>query len=153
MLDLQPRIHLHKIKPPTGLNNKFNRARTNIIHCPRGRDRGVSHRTAALLSHAWGRRLFDHLLMAALHRAIALKQVHAVALRITKHLNLDMTRLLHITLDQHAVIVKARGRFTFTRSESGCKVLRTRHYAHPFTAAAGARLDHDGVTKQVCLLL
>jgi hypothetical protein len=54
---------------------------------------------------AWvsaGGRAFQHLLVAALHRAITLEQIHAVAVAVAKHL-ISMARALRI-LDQHRVI-------------------------------------------------
>src|SRR3546814_7469943 len=43
---------------------------------------------------AGGRCFLDHLLMAALHRAVALAQMDGLALTVGQHLNLDMARVL-----------------------------------------------------------
>ena len=45
--------------------------------------------------------------MAALHRAVALEQVDAVALGVAKDLDLDVARALHVLLDQHRVVAEA----------------------------------------------
>jgi hypothetical protein len=42
------------------------------------------------LVHAGRRRFLDHLLVAALQRAVALEQMHSIAVRVAEHLHLDM---------------------------------------------------------------
>ena len=62
--------------------------------------------------------------MAALHRAVALEQVDAVAVRVGEHLDLDVARLQHVLLDQHAVVAEARLRLALARGERGGEVAR-----------------------------
>lgn len=47
-----------------------------------------------------------HLLMAALHTAVALIQVHHIAVRVCNDLDLNVAWLLHILLHKHAAIAK-----------------------------------------------
>ena len=42
--------------------------------------------------HARRGRLLDHLLVAALQRAVALEQVHGIAVPVGEHLDLDVAR-------------------------------------------------------------
>ncbi len=51
-------------------------------------------------------RLSAHLLVTALHAAVALVQMHHVALAVGQDLNLNMTRLLYILLNKHAAVTK-----------------------------------------------
>ena len=55
--------------------------------------------------------------MPALHRAVALEQVHAVAVRVGEHLDLDVARRDQVFLEQHAVVAEARFRFALRRRE------------------------------------
>jgi hypothetical protein len=52
------------------------------------------------------RRLLDHLLVAALDRALALAEVDDVAVLVGQHLDLDVARLLDELLDEHAVVAE-----------------------------------------------
>ena len=56
--------------------------------------------------HAGRGRFLDHLLMAALQRAIALEQMHGVAVIVGEHLHLDVARPRDIFLDQHAIVAE-----------------------------------------------
>jgi hypothetical protein len=60
----------------------------------------------ALRRHAGRGRLLEHLLVAALHRAVALEEVDAVALRVAEDLDLDVARAHQVFLDQHAVVAE-----------------------------------------------
>ena len=53
-----------------------------------------------------GRGLLDHLLMTALHRAVALEQVEDVALLVGRDLNLDVATVLDESLHKHVVVTK-----------------------------------------------
>ena len=59
-----------------------------------------------------GRRAFlDDLLMAALHRALALEQVHDVAVVVGEDLDLDVARALDQALDVQRAVAERRRRF------------------------------------------
>ena len=53
-------------------------------------------------------RFLDHLLVAALERAIAFEQMNDIAMTIAEYLHLDMTRALNPFLDEHDIIAKTR---------------------------------------------
>ena len=88
------------------------------MHCPRSRHGCGAHALAQVFGQAWGRRFLEHFLMAPLHRAVALKKIDAIAMRIGEHLDLDMARTLHILFDQHRIIAKAVLRFALARGQS-----------------------------------
>jgi hypothetical protein len=50
--------------------------------------------------------LLPHLLVAPLHAAVALVEVHHVAVCVCNDLDLDVARLLHILLHKHAAVTK-----------------------------------------------
>jgi hypothetical protein len=65
-----------------------------IVHRLGQRHRLLAHRLAGALVEERRRRFLDHLLVAALDRALALEQVDAVAEGVAHHLDLDVARLL-----------------------------------------------------------
>ena len=80
MLDLQARVHLHEVEAAVRMGDELDRAGADVadrLAPPRPR-RGPSPRGARRVMPGRGR-LLEHLLVAALHRAVALEQVDAVA--------------------------------------------------------------------------
>jgi hypothetical protein len=67
--------------------------------------------------HAWRRCFFQHLLVTALHRAVALEQVDAVAERVGEYLDLDVARTLEVFLRQHLVVAEGTDRFALARGQ------------------------------------
>ena len=160
MLDLQARIHFHE-KEPHGLrlvvaallDDEFHRPRAHVAHSPRGSNRRCTHLRAQGFCQARGGCFFQHLLVAALHRAIALEQVQVIAMAVAKNLYLDMARALHIFFNQHRAVAKAAHRLALaTRQRSG-KVARALDDTHTLAAAARAGLDQDGIADAVGLAL
>ena len=126
MLHLQAGVHLHEEKGHRAigllLHDEFHRARAHVVHSAGGGHSGLTHLPAKLRRHAGRGRFFQHLLVAPLHRAVALEQVHVVALGVAKDLNLDVARALHVLFDQHGVIAKAVDRFALATGQGRCKV-------------------------------
>src|SRR5690606_39447846 len=87
----------------------------------------------------------DHLLAAALERAVALEKVNVVPVTVTEDLHLDMARAFDELLDQHAIVAKAGFRLALGAGERGVEFLLGVDAAHAATAATGDGLDEDGV--------
>jgi hypothetical protein len=135
------------------LDDELHRARAHVVHgagCGHG---GLAHAGAQLGRHAGGGGFFQHLLVAALHRAVALEQVHAVAVRVAKHLDLDVAGALHVFLDQHRIVAKAVDGFALARVQRRGKVLGLVHRAHALATTTRAGLDEHGVANAVGLAL
>ena len=150
MLDLQPRVHLHEpepvgAQPLGGVGDEFDRAGARIVDRLGGRHRGFGHRPAHLLAHAGRGRLLDHLLVAALRRAVALEQMHGIAVIVAENLHLDMARLLDIFLDQHAVVAEGALGLALGRRQRLAEMVGVVDLAHALAAAAGARLDQHRI--------
>jgi hypothetical protein len=99
MLDLQPRVHLHEPEA-VGRSPSEPSTMNSTVPAPHSRSalaaRTAASPMAARISggHAGGRRLLDHLLVAALQRAVALEQVDRIAVvAVAEHLHLDMARV------------------------------------------------------------
>jgi hypothetical protein len=155
VLDLQPGIHLHEVERRVGISrigdDEFDRAGTGVADRLGRSHRRRAHPGTALRRHARRRRFLEHLLVAALHRAIALKQVHALSVRIGKDLELDVPRVGQVLLEQHALVTEGRLRFTPGRGERGGEPVAALDDAHALAAAAGRSLDEHRITHRVGL--
>ena len=88
------------------------------------------------------RRLFQHLLVAPLDRALALEQVDGIAVGIGEHLDLDVARLLDELLHVEPVVSKRGLRLAPGSRHRLGHLVEAAHQPHPLAAAAGAGLDH-----------
>jgi hypothetical protein len=92
-------VHLDEIELAV-LVQELEGAGTAVLHALAGLHATRPHGGALLRRDAGRRRLLHHLLVAALHGAVALAQVDGVALTVAQHLEFDVTRgfqeLLHV---------------------------------------------------------
>jgi hypothetical protein len=145
VLHLQPGVHFHEIKLLGFVHQKLHGARAYVSDCARSLDRGACHRRAHLVAQTRRRRLFDDLLMAALHRAIAVEQAHDVAMSVGEHLNFHVACQREVALQQKFIVAE-RG---------ACQPLRRFHRRrnlgggvhHPHSLAAAARTGLDDERK------
>jgi hypothetical protein len=112
-----------------------------------GHPGGQRHRrlpdvAAQFLGDGRGRRLFHHLLMAALQRAVALAQMDHVAEPVAQHLDLDMPGVADEPLEIERIVAEGCPRLGRRGGEDGRQVGQRRHHLHAAAAAAGGRLDH-----------
>ncbi len=111
MFDLQPGIHLHEIEAVGSqaigdIGDELHGSRTSVTHGLCGIHGGLAHGLAHLRRHARGRGFLDHFLMAALQRAVALKQMNDIALIVGEHLNFNMAGRGHESLKENAVVTE-----------------------------------------------
>ena len=87
--------------------------------------------------------------MPALGGAIALPQVHHVAVMVGQHLHLDVPRMLDVLFQVDAAV--AKGGLGLTRRLRDCRLQRQIVQGHPHaaTATAGAGFDQHGKTNLV----
>ena len=99
MLDLQAGVHLDEVELAV-LVEEFHGAGAAILELADGG--GSQLADLAALFGVQRRRggLFQHLLVAALQRTIALAQAHAGAHAVAQHLDLDMTRMVEVLLSR-----------------------------------------------------
>ena len=106
MLDLQARVHLDEIELAV-LEQELDGADAAVAELAawrRPRPRRSCARWAALRAGRGG--LLQHLLVAALQRAVALAQMHDIAVAVGQHLDLDMARMGEVFLDIDGVIAE-----------------------------------------------
>src|SRR5690606_1760533 len=146
MLYLEPRIPLQEVEVALLVDDEFNRTRGAVIdrlgqsHCL------LAHGDACRFVQKGGRGLLHNLLMAALNGTLPLPEIEAAPLSIRKHLNLDVTRLLHVTFDEDAFVAEAAARLVLCRAKTVADLLRSPGDAHALAAAAGRGLDHHRKT-------
>ena len=93
VFDLHARVHLDEVELVV-LIEELERARISIAHFTAGAGTTLAHGLALLCREPRRRRFLDHFLVAALHRAVALAQVHHVAVVVREDLKFDVPRLL-----------------------------------------------------------
>ena len=153
MFHLQAGVHFHEPEPvgaqaPAAVDDELDGPRTLVadrLGRPHG---GRAHRLAHRGGHARRRGLLDHLLVAALERAVALEQMHRAG-AIAKDLHLDMARLLDIFLDQYGWIAKGGARLALRAFEGGGEILRAGDLAHPLAAPACDGLDQHRIANLI----
>ena len=158
MLDLEPRVDLEEVEAAVGVprmegtrrcrdpgDDELDRARADVADRAAERDRSLAHRGAARLVERDRRRLLDDLLVAALDRALALVQVHDVAVRVAEDLDLDVTRPLDVALEQDRVVAERALRLALRTLDRLGQLARAANEPHTLAAAAGARLDQHRV--------
>src|SRR5690606_17938295 len=98
-----------------------------------------------LARNAGCRRFFQHLLVAALHRAVAFAEPDGVLVFVGEDLDFHVARIFQKLL--HIDFRIAEGSTGFGLSHGDCIEQRSfgMHYAHATTAAAAGRLDDDRI--------
>ena len=127
---LQAGVHfheekLHRVRLVISclFDNELDRAGAHIVHRLGRGHRCGPHLGTQGVGHAGGWCFFQHFLVASLHRTVALKQIHAVAVRVAKNLNLDVAWALHILFNQHRIAAKTVARFALATGQGSGKVL------------------------------
>ncbi len=144
MLDLQPRVHFDEIEFAI-LIEKLDRADPLIGKV--GHGLGNARPDLVALGRVQGRGMgfFPDLLMPALQRAIALAQMHRIALPVAQHLDFNMPRHHQIFLDIDFFIAEGRLGFGLRRAQGIFHLGIIAGNLHAAPAAAGRCLDDDRI--------
>ena len=81
--------------------------------------------------------------MTALQRALALTEVHDVAVRVGEDLDLDVARPLDPALHDHTVVAEGGQRLTLRGGRRFGDLAGSTHHPHALATAAGHGLDHQ----------
>ncbi len=117
VLHLDAGVHLHEVEGPVLVEQEFDRSRADVadrLRQPHGR---ISDVVPQCLIHGGAGRLLDQLLMAPLHRAVALAQVHDPTVRVAHDLDLDVARPREVLLDVHLIRAERGQRFLLRERE------------------------------------
>ena len=143
MLDLEAGVHLEEVELAV-LVEELDGAGVDVVAAVGDLDRGLAHRLATdLVGEAGRRALLDQLLVAALRRAVALAEPHAVAVRVGDHLHLDVAGLGEVAL--HVALVRPKYDVASRWADSNGRRPRRRRATTfmPAAAAAVGGLDRD----------
>ena len=95
MLDLDARIDLDEVeRAGVGIHQELDRAGAAVVRGVGDRDGVAAELLPLRVVEVGRRRALDHLLVAALHRAVALEQVDDVAVAVAEDLHLDVAGAL-----------------------------------------------------------
>jgi hypothetical protein len=97
VLHLDARVHLEE-EELVARDQVLQSPGRGVADRPGGADRGLAHPGPQPLPDDRARRLLDQLLVAALHRAVALPEPDAVAVGVGEDLDLDVARLGQVAL-------------------------------------------------------
>src|SRR5207253_7431954 len=103
MLDLKARVHLQEEElARVGRGDELDRAGARVATRAREGDGRLAHARPQRLRYDGRGGLLDDLLVAALQRALALAEVHDVAVAVAEDLHFDVARALDPLLDDDA---------------------------------------------------
>src|SRR5690606_37333749 len=148
VLDLDARVHLdeHVLAGalPRRVEQELDRAGVDVADRLGEGDRVAVQRRAGVLVEVRGRRDLDDLLVAALHGAVALEEVHRLARVVGEDLHLDVAGAHDRLLDEQAGVAEGAVGLAHRRLERGTQLLTRVDPAHAAAAAARDRLREDG---------
>ena len=144
MLHLYARIHFDEIEL-TVLVQELERACPPVADLLAGCNAAVANTVDEPTRNTRRRCFLDHLLVTALHGAVALAQIHRVAVFVGHDLDLDVTRVLQEFFHVHRRIAKRGARFGLGHLHRVDQRGLGMHHAHAATAATASRLDDHRV--------
>ena len=140
-------IHLDEVVIAVTIHQKFQCAGGDIVHMLCDLHRITVQCLTGLLRNREGRSEFHDLLIASLQRAVALTQMHHVAVFVTQHLDLDVFRIHQELLHEDIIIAEGLLRFALDEIELDAHIFLTVTAAHTASAAAGSRFQNDRKTE------
>ena len=152
MLDLNAGVHLEKeILAAFIVVEKLDGSSALVTTALSELDGDGAHRGSLTGFEGRRCRLLDHLLVAALHRAVTVEQMHRAPVAKSEHLHLDVTRAGHEMLEINGAVAEGSMRDR-RRLFDGIEQPRGFiHAPHTDAAAAGRRLHEQGVTNSAAL--
>ena len=153
MLHLHSGVHLHEVEVALLVHQKLHRTGATVVDQAAQLARRAQNALSQRGVQVDGGRVLDHLLVSALHGAVALEQMHHVALAITHHLHLDVARLLHVALQEDRAVAEGGLGLVGGEREVLDQLLLVAHDTHALAATAEGGLDDHGVVHAVAELL
>ena len=105
VLDLDPAVQLEEPELAAG-EHELGRAGADVADRAGEGDRRVRHRRAQRRIEGGGGRLLEHLLVAPLHRALALAEREHGAVGVGEQLDLDVARSLDVSLAEDGAVAE-----------------------------------------------
>ena len=145
MLDLDSCVHLHEVEVPLRVHDELDGTCICILYGLRRENRTAVHLGTGLVGDRRGWRLLDQLLVIPLDGAVTIAEGDDMTEGIRHDLDLDMARLLDITLDVHGVITEGVCRLALCEAELELEFILGRRDTHALSAATGGGLDDHRV--------
>src|SRR5262249_19001537 len=108
MLDLNASIDLDEVEVVLLVEQELAGAGTVVSARPRQTDRRFADRPANAVGEIGSRRFLHELLVPALQGAVALPEMHQVAVPVAQELHLDVAGLVDVLLEIDAAILERR---------------------------------------------
>ncbi len=147
VLHLQTGVHLQEVEVAVGREEELDRADAAVVDGFGGLHRHLAHARDERVIGGGGGRLLDDLLVTALDRAVALEEVHGGSLAVSEDLDLDVARRDDRLLHVDRVVPERVPGLALRALERLGELRGLVDEAHPFTAAAGGRLEHHRVAE------
>ena len=147
MLDLDPAVQLQEPEL-AAREHELGRARARVADRACERDRRRAHLGPQLRVERRRRGLLEHLLVAPLHRAVALAEREHGAVGVGEDLDLDVAGPLDVALAEDGAVAERRLCLARRGRERLFELLRLAHDPHPAPAAAGRRLDEQRIAER-----
>ena len=141
MLDLDSAVQLEEVEVAP-VEHELDGAGAPVADRASEGDRGVAHPLSKLAVERGGGRLLEHLLVAALDRALALAEGDDLAVLVGQQLDLDVSGPLDVALVVDGVVAESRLRLPPGRFRGFLELRRLAHDTHPTAAPTGCRF-HD----------
>ena len=150
MLDLQAGIHLDEVMA-VAVDEELHRPRAGVGGGARELERIGADAVAQRGLQIWRRRNLDHFLVPPLHRAVALVQMHDVAVQIAEELHLDVAHVLEELFQKHDRAAKGAFRFRARLRQGFLELVGLADDAHAAPTATVRRFhQHRGVRGKEC---
>ena len=151
---LDARVHFDEVElAGFGVLQEFHGAGVAVFHRAADLQRVAAEFVALRIGEERRRRALDHLLIATLHGAVALVEVHEVAVQVTQNLDFDVARTAHQLFEIHLVVAESRLGFAARHGQQLRQLRIAFDDAHAAATAAPARLEHHRVADLRGLLL
>ena len=148
VLDLNARVDFDEIEFVVLVDQELASAGIEIIGFLDEADRGVANRTADSTRQVRSRRFLDQFLMPPLQGAVAFPQVNEVAVPIAENLHFDVSGTVDVFFEIDAAVLEGGFGFLLCGSQADAEVDVIACDAHAAPAAAGRRLDQDGIAHR-----
>ena len=144
MLDLNARVDLDEVEGAVADVVEELHRTSVLVACGFGQTHGgLAHALPGVFVEPRGRGHFHDLLIAALHRAVALEQMGDVAVGVADDLHLDVAGVLDQLFEVDVILAESSGRFALGDGDFFGELVGVVDPAHAASTAAPAGLDHD----------
>src|SRR5712691_10006719 len=146
VLDLDPGVHLDEVRLVLAIDEKLEGPDVAVARANGRVDSELRDFLSQALADRGRWRLFDHLLVATLDRALALAEADAPPRLVDRDLCFDVPHAFETSLDVDAGVAEGRPRLARGLRPEALELGRRGRLAHPAPAAAGLRLQHHRIT-------